>query len=308
MRNGVAGRVRRSVRLRTRLRDQRDWWAYRRTFTQSLARDIDQRRESDNCVVVHLYHVHLWPEISSHIRRLPDSALDVFITTPPEHLAAARAAVGADFRARLISVPNRGRDVLPFIKTARILEMAGYSAVLKLHSKESVHHPDAAGWFGRLLDQLLPADEALTEEVLKTLAVKGTGVIGPQDSYYPSRHYLSRNRDLIAELVGELYGPSRGTSIMDVRLPSLGYFAGTMFWARLDAISSVLSVAPQRFVGEGGQVDATMAHALERLFTFVPQIEGRSVYTMGQRGLRRVMVPGPPHAGRTGPLARSTDG
>ena len=279
-------RMRNSVRVRTRLTAPRDAWGYRRTFSSDLAEGIARERRSNVCVVVHLYHVDLWPEIFSYLRRLPPSAAEVFVTTPPGHLAAASKAVGADVRARMIATPNRGRDVLPFIQTARLLHAAGYVSVLKVHSKKSVHHPAAAGWLGRLLDQLLPAEEAQVNAVLHALMDERTGVIGPEDSYHAASHMLSENRRLIHRVIDDAYGREAARVIMGNRLSDLGFFAGTMFWARLDALASLLTVPPSSFAYDRGQGDATMAHALERLFTFVPAIDGRAIYTLGPSGLR----------------------
>ena len=48
-----------------------------------------------------------------------------------------------------------------------------------------------------------------------------------------------------------------------------GFFAGTMFAARSVALEPAMSLAisPDQFEPETGQVDGTLAHALERIFT-----------------------------------------
>jgi lipopolysaccharide biosynthesis protein len=62
------------------------------------------------------------------------------------------------------------------------------------------------------------------------------------------------------------------------RPSELGFFAGTMFWARLPAIRDCLDVPTRWFQLESGQIDGTMAHALERLFCVVPELDGRAVF------------------------------
>lgn len=288
----VAGRIRSALRLRSRLRVRQDAWTYRRTFTGELTREVANARRSEVAVVLHLYHLDLWPEIRSYLSRLPPADVDYFVTTTPDRLTSVREMVGADIRARVIPVPNRGRDVLPFVKTAQMLQSAGYTSVLKVHSKKSVHHPDSEGWLGEMLDELLPTDPARRGTVLTTLTDGQTGIIGPEASYYPSSYFLSGNRRLVHDLIRDLEGRHAAATIMNDRLPELGFFAGTMFWARLDAVSDLLEISPLRFPDEGGQSDATMAHAVERLFTFLPQLASRRIYTVGRSGLTEAKLPG----------------
>jgi lipopolysaccharide biosynthesis protein len=49
---------------------------------------------------------------------------------------------------------------------------------------------------------------------------------------------------------------------------SLDFISGSMFWARLDALTPILDahLDESEFEPEGGQIDGTFAHALERAF------------------------------------------
>jgi hypothetical protein len=63
-----------------------------------------------------------------------------------------------------------------------------------------------------------------------------------------------------------------------------------MFWARLDAIKPILDrkLKVSRFDSEKGQIDATFAHAIERVFCLVPQIEKKNLYEIGPRGVNKI--------------------
>ena len=59
----------------------------------------------------------------------------------------------------------------------------------------------------------------------------------------------------------------------------LDFPAGTMFWARTKSISELfdLQLDKKDFPEEKGQVDGTIAHAIERLFGIIPAKKGYKV-------------------------------
>lgn len=71
-----------------------------------------------------------------------------------------------------------------------------------------------------------------------------------------------------------------------------GFFAGTMFWARLDSFDTMFrcNFSLLAYDIERGQTNGTFPHALERLFSLVPILEGRVLYEISSAGLRRVDV------------------
>ena len=68
-------------------------------------------------------------------------------------------------------------------------------------------------------------------------------------------------------------------------------FSGaTMFWINLESIEGILKqpYGPDTFQGEKGQVDGTFAHAMERAFNIVPEVNGKDLYQSGPLGVERI--------------------
>ena len=269
----TAGRIRDGVRLaRADLR-------LRRTV-----RDVaGATPSSDTAAVVHLHYPEVWPALADRLELLGDD-VDVYVTMTDAAWAERGAVLARCPRARVIRTPNVGRDVLPFIRVAAGLRRAGYTAVLKLHGKRSVHADDGAEFLDACLTELLPSP-AGAAECRRLVASGEVAVVGPESRLYPLAIHVWWNIDDLRwffrrarpDAVGRLDSPSE-----------LSFFAGTMFWARLDAIADCLDVPTRRFAVENAQVDGTMAHALERLFGIVPEVDGEAIGVSGPAGQRRV--------------------
>jgi lipopolysaccharide biosynthesis protein len=84
------------------------------------------------------------------------------------------------------------------------------------------------------------------------------------------------NRDWLDRLIPHVTGVHRPGDYQYVRFP-----AGSMFWFRPAAMAELtaLGLEDSDFETELGQLDGTLAHALERLFGLVVQQQG---YRMGE--------------------------
>lgn len=240
-------------------------------------------RTSDLAVVVHVFYTEVWPDIAHRLRLLGDDA-DLYVTLSRASRDFADAVL-ADFPAAHVEVvPNVGRDVLPFITVARSLRRLGYISVLKLHTKRSVHADDGAEFLEACLDELLPSAEGALR-CRELVSGRGAAIVGPRSRYYPLAIHVWLNR---ADLTWFL-DRDGDTATAVLNQPShFGFFAGTMFWANLDMIAKCLDVPVRKFEVERGQIDGTMAHALERLFAVVPQIGGGGIWASDADGCRRL--------------------
>lgn len=215
-------------------------------------------------VVLHLYHADLWEEMRA---ALEPFAFDLFVTlTGP--------AAGGDLPARIPrevpgarawALPNRGRDVLPFLHLAASGLLAPYAAVLKLHGKASPHRADGAAWRRALLAGVL--DPARTEARLLAFLADDAAGLWVADGHGGGEADWGMNRARATALLARAGIAPEGP----LRFP-----AGSIFWMKPAVVAGLarLGLGPADFEPEMGLVDGTAAHAVERIVGAVARAAG----------------------------------
>lgn len=211
------------------------------------------------CVVIHAWYPEVLSEILS---ALSASGLVWRIVISTGHAQRARVQAclhdtGLTADIRLFA--NHGRDILPFLHIANELLDDGQKVVLKLHTKRSTHRQDGDAWRGEMLDSLLAPDRA--PRLLAAFDDPSLGIVAPEGHIHPLGYFLSANEAAIDHLLRRT-----GTTWADSD-PDLPFPAGSMFWIRLDTLRPLLdaNLADADFEDEAGQLDGTLAHAIERL-------------------------------------------
>ncbi|MHB1280005.1 MAG: FkbM family methyltransferase [Acidithiobacillus sp.] len=251
-------------------------------------------RQSQTAVILHLFYAELWDEIADALFSLgEDFNLYVSVTESAESLVSK---ISQRFPSAQIFVrPNRGRDIAPRLALAKAAIAAGHEYLLFIHSKKSPHlrymkpeqihvdflsHGDGDRWRRDLLDNLLaPSVVAHVRE--RFTSAQRVGMIGPAGFWLPLEMVKDANRPRVGPLMDRL------GIMVDPR--RYGFFAGSMFWARAQALAPLLALdlKPEDFEEESGQVDGTLAHAIERLFAVVTERAGFVVEdTTGHECLR----------------------
>lgn len=250
---------------------------------------IERAPEKKLAIVIHLYYTETWKELERRLQRLDSSIFDIFITLP-SHNKDFREIITTHFpRAYILEVPNRGRDVLPFVRVIRALDEAGYEYVLKLHSKKSIHRVDGGDWLDDMVESLIPRSTSIQRDIIKTLQKNNTAIIGPQGHYVSMKVNYKPNKGGVKHVLHQIYSHEVQNRILK-NYWRYGFFAGTMFWARLDALMPIVDKWDKvgEFARESGQIDATLAHALERCFSLVPEVEKKHIYQVGDKGLQEI--------------------
>lgn len=220
-------------------------------------------------VHAHMYYADLAEEFAEHLSQIP-CPFDVYASTSDENsrqaVARAFSTIPNANRVDVRVVPNIGRDIAPFVvEFGR--ELASYDIVSHIQTKKSLYNNGSTdGWRETILNALFenPARIAL---YLRTLQTRRYGIIYPQCFY--NLPYMA-NTWLANSGIARAWAPRFEVA----KLPD-GYFdfpAGSMFWARTDAIRPLLEAGLQwsDFPPEQGQTDGTLAHCIERMLGVVP--------------------------------------
>ena len=291
---GLVGTV---SKIKEKIIQRMPWaWQMRRSienyvyYKNATIGDMKSSNKTKLAVVVHLYYPDLWPVIQSKLEQISEP-FDLFVSVQAKDRNISLERAGTNHKkTNIVVLPNRGRDVLPFLVILKEIKKAKqYEYILKIHSKKSPHRKDGNSWFNDLLGQLIPRS---TSGIIRVLNDKDTGIVGPEDHVVSLSRYMGDNRNKLRtvllqisndneDLVGEIFQ----------NLDKYPFFGGTMFWCRLDFIDSILKsgITPSDFNAEKGQVDSTTAHALERATgKALHLILDKKMYTVGKKGVKEL--------------------
>jgi rhamnan synthesis protein F len=208
-------------------------------------------------LIVHAHYQEEAEEIFQHAARLDDVAVAVTSSAPAILQTACRMLPAHDLFCLL--VPNRGRDVLPFLLLARLLNLAPFTHFVKVHTKRSPHLTGGREWFVDHISRLL-APQAL--DAVAALEPERPILLGSET--LPIGGYSRRNRRWLDRLIGEAYPPA-------TRFVPGTMFAGTR---RFLALMNERELMQWRFEPERGQLDGCLHHALERYFGYLAFANG----------------------------------
>lgn len=240
--------------------------ATRQALTQSAA------RAKPPAAHVHAWYLDTLPELLAALRRT-GIRWRLIVTTPGEQVEAVKAQLSAhELDGEVVAVPNHGRDILPFLHVAERLLQEDHTVVLKLHTKRSIHRDGGDEWRTELLHRLL-ADGRANQIVAAFEADPTLGMVSPEGHLLPVRDFVGANASALQRLQVRL-GLHR--SVLDAR-----FGAGSMGWWRLEALRPLLDahLHPNAFETEHGQIDGTLAHAIERVLGACCEEAGFSVTT-----------------------------
>lgn len=215
-------------------------------------------RAPRTALAIHVYYVDVFDELLDRIAGLP-AEVKIFATTIAAHRQAVEDRLvrsGRPFVLRVVQ--NRGRDVLPFLKIYPEMAPEGFDLVLKVHTKRSLHRGDGDDWRRELYENLLSPAAFL--EATRRFADDATlGMIGPDRHYVAMSTYIGANE-------ARIFAIGRRLGLNETEIRQQGFFAGTMFMARMAALDPLveLGFSDDAFEPETGQIDGTMAHVVER--------------------------------------------
>jgi lipopolysaccharide biosynthesis protein len=209
-------------------------------------------------LLAHVYYPELWPEIVKVWRALPAGS-PLLVTTPYSIGAQIRTLGGNNPLIEIYESKNRGRDIAPFLTVLNAGLLDRFDTVLKIHTKKSPHLTQGNLW-RQISFTSLAGHPLNVRRILFQFCDPRVGLVGPAYFFRTSDIYWMDNKALVENLC------RRTKPNAPVHL---GFFEGSMFWFRPQALASLraLDLQPEDFEAEAGQLDGTLHHATERTFT-----------------------------------------
>jgi len=225
-------------------------------------------------VHLHLFHLDMIAQCQIWLASI-EVPFDLFVSTADEE---GVQKVEEEFRSlpglvRLYAEcqPNRGRDIGPMI-VGFGPQLARYDLVIHFHSKKSSHTASKRDWGIQLGHHMFHSREHFAQVLNLFADDSSLGLAFPV--YHPSIEGQIKWGANFARAAKEMQRLSDGPPLIEDDL--LPFPAGSFFIARTDAIRPLLegSFALADFEPEAGQIDGTLAHAIERMFTLVSARRG----------------------------------
>lgn len=228
--------------------------------------------EARIAVQIHMFYLETMDEIIENLNMIP-FAFDCYISTDTDK---KKAYIENKFRERCKSAEvyvekftNRGRDVAPFLLQMR-KHLDKYDYICHIHSKKTKTNDHGEEWRKYIFRHLFGNQEYLRRVFYIFETNANIGIIMPET--YPVLELQAvwgGNRDGVINLLEQM-------NIRD-ELPSTPIFpVGNMFWARAKAIEKLfmLDLKQDDFPEEQGQVNATLAHQIERSWVYIAKNSG----------------------------------
>lgn len=231
---------------------------------------------------LHLHHLVQCDELLRYLQDFP-APFDLYVTLHDAAFASTaralfcRALLPRLERAQVLVVPNRGRDVAPWVLGMRPFQ-AEYDLFCHIHTKASEHTGFGDAWRRYLLDNLIRAEGATAMLNHFTMHPE-VGCLFP--AIYPDV------RALMAEVGVPLYGSEEEYALIagllqrmglqgEVRRSELMFAVGTMQWYRPAALRQLFAceLTLEDFAPEPLGVGGSLAHALERVPALLAERNG----------------------------------
>lgn len=234
----------------------------------------------DVAVHLHAFYPEMLAEIRGYLENIPTS-FTLYVTTDSEEKVTAikqTFAQLAGLRELIVRVTeNRGRDIAPML-VALGKDLRRHDLVLHIHTKKSPHNIDLRGWRTYLLRALLGSRETVAAVFDRFARDNALGIYYPAP-YLPVQSFMRMggNEPLVFELLRRAGRPTMDIDVIERR----HFPAGAMFWFRGSAIDRLVDLGLRNddFDAEGGQDDATLAHAVERAFPYFALMCGLTTKT-----------------------------
>lgn len=232
----------------------------------------DLKQDLKIAVQVHLYYLETLSEIIEELNKIPYQ-YDCFITTDTDEkekrIRESFEQLSNAHNYEIMIVENRGRDVAPFLVQMKD-KIGQYDYLCHIHSKKTTLSEYGDMWRKYLYWHLFGTSENI-KGILQTFENNSkVGLIFPET--YPvllKQAVWGGNKEQCRRLMLDMG--------LDDDLSDFPVFpVGNMFWCRTNAVKRLFEkeYGPLDFPEEQGQLNATLAHQIERIWIYLAEREG----------------------------------
>ena len=232
-------------------------------------------------VMVHMYYAELSDIFSEYLNNIP-YPFDLLVSTDTEEKAALLQETLSHInnldKLSIKVLPNRGRDIAPMV-IGFGQELLNYDFALHLHSKKSPYGSALSGWLEYSLENLLHSPVYISHLLHRMQdKTKNLGALMPLPFPAVVEHmHWESMLDYGKKTLEKLEISEDILNRFELQFP-----AGSMFWFKPQALAPLFSgkLSLQDFEPEDGQMNATLAHVIERLFLYIAADSGYDFETI----------------------------
>lgn len=217
---------------------------------------------------VHVHYPEIWDDMKDALVERIKLPFHLLVTSsyPKESIHFPTAA--NLLSTRFLPVENRGRDIRPFLQA--LSETPDFTFGLKLHTKKSPQRLDGSQWRSEMMGSLLPSAAGTADIVARMEADERIGFVTPAGFALSVKPWVLVNGPGMEKVMSSL-----GHALAEDDHTDAFFAAGSMFWFRREALAALAQdKILALFEPEEGQLDGTIAHAMERLFPVEARRQG----------------------------------
>ena len=231
--------------------------------------------ESIVAIQVHLYYDDLIEEIVNKTNNI-HIFFDLYIST--DSLYKKNKIIdyiknnSKSKNVEILVVENKGRDVMPFLIQMKN-KIKKYKYICHIHTKKSLFIDIGDNWRNYLYNNLL-GNGYIISEILSEFENNDKLGFSFPENYYKAlllfgEHLSNKNKVLMKYLLNKLFK-------FKLNIGSKKEFPiGNMFWARVNSIYQIFNEDFKNVIPkELGQKDATIMHAIERIWLYLVKLNG----------------------------------
>lgn len=222
---------------------------------------------------IHIFYVDIFNKICSYIKHF-NFEYHLYISTPSNKLDDINNCLEQHnvSAKKIVTTPNRGRDVAPFIIEFG-KDLLDYEVALHLHTKKTKQNASLGKiWLQHILNCLIK-DEVYVNAVFDIFKhLPKVGVIAPQllNELVPLYNWGKNYKDTVSFL------KSLNIDTAVLNKNEIEFPAGTMFWFKPKALEKLLtlSLSYKSFPKEPISGDGSLAHVIERSIYYIAESSG----------------------------------